>query len=319
VTASKKVLVATIIVAAGYGVAALVGRPDAIFPPPAALSRDGAPDRQPIVTAPADVPAAAADSDFMPGTARLVPDTSSDAVVPFAAPENDPQASQPTVDLDDAESVAAAPISGDLASTPARNPATIARSQPRAMLLDEAPRPIAAEPNLPSTLGRLQQVADVAHVQHTERSTAARNGFTRQTPAELPGDAITVHDKSFTPSPFPAAVDADEPRSHIVVDGDSLAKLAGRYLDDPRRADEIYQLNRHQLTNPELLPIGVELAIPSRTAADADDENLPQSMLPRTVASHRRATAGLVPVRPIPHASRVVPRAFLAPPRPINE
>ena len=51
------------------------------------------------------------------------------------------------------------------------------------------------------------------------------------------------------------------PRTHVIVDGDSLAKLAGRYLDDPHRSGEIYELNRGVLTDPELLPIGTELVI----------------------------------------------------------
>ena len=50
------------------------------------------------------------------------------------------------------------------------------------------------------------------------------------------------------------------------MDGDSLAKLAGRYLDDPRRSEEIFTLNRGVLSDPELLPIGAELKIPPRTA-----------------------------------------------------
>jgi hypothetical protein len=58
-------------------------------------------------------------------------------------------------------------------------------------------------------------------------------------------------------------------RTHIVVDGDSLAKLADRYLDDPQLANDIYELNRGVLTSPDLLPIGVELRIPERHMARA--------------------------------------------------
>ena len=61
-------------------------------------------------------------------------------------------------------------------------------------------------------------------------------------------------------------------RSHIIVDGDSLAKLANRYLGDPQRSGEIFAMNRAVLSSPELLPIGVELKIPEKTKASGHGE-----------------------------------------------
>ena len=49
---------------------------------------------------------------------------------------------------------------------------------------------------------------------------------------------------------------------HVIQNGDTLEKLAKRYLGDPSRALEIFDLNRDQLTNPHLLPIDVKLRIP---------------------------------------------------------
>lgn len=49
---------------------------------------------------------------------------------------------------------------------------------------------------------------------------------------------------------------------HIVANGDTLEKLAKRYLNDAGRAMEIFDMNRDQLNNPHLLPIGVELRVP---------------------------------------------------------
>lgn len=49
---------------------------------------------------------------------------------------------------------------------------------------------------------------------------------------------------------------------HVVANGDTLEKLAERYLNDAGRALEIFDLNRDQLSNPHLLPIGVELRVP---------------------------------------------------------
>ena len=53
-------------------------------------------------------------------------------------------------------------------------------------------------------------------------------------------------------------------RTHTVVDGDTLAALAERYLGSPGRASEIYNANRLLLPSPDVLPIGVELTIPPR-------------------------------------------------------
>jgi nucleoid-associated protein YgaU len=49
---------------------------------------------------------------------------------------------------------------------------------------------------------------------------------------------------------------------HEVQNSDTLEKLARRYLGDPARALEIFDLNRDKLKNPEILPIGAELRIP---------------------------------------------------------
>lgn len=51
-------------------------------------------------------------------------------------------------------------------------------------------------------------------------------------------------------------------RWHVVSDGDSLPRLAQRYLNDSSRSGEIFEENRNVLQDPEVLPIGVQLRIP---------------------------------------------------------
>jgi nucleoid-associated protein YgaU len=58
-------------------------------------------------------------------------------------------------------------------------------------------------------------------------------------------------------------------RIHVVHNGDTLERLADRYLSDGARALELFDLNRDVLENPHLLPIGVELRIPG--AASVED------------------------------------------------
>jgi phage tail protein X len=58
------------------------------------------------------------------------------------------------------------------------------------------------------------------------------------------------------------------PRTHTIVDGDSLAALAERYLGGKEAAAAIFAANRDVLTDPQILPIGAELKIPAK----AEDE-----------------------------------------------
>ncbi|MFO7906253.1 MAG: LysM peptidoglycan-binding domain-containing protein [Planctomycetota bacterium] len=55
-------------------------------------------------------------------------------------------------------------------------------------------------------------------------------------------------------------------RTHTIRDGDTLPLLAQRYLGDPQRGGEIMEANRSVLSDPEVLPIGVEIIIPSESA-----------------------------------------------------
>lgn len=52
-------------------------------------------------------------------------------------------------------------------------------------------------------------------------------------------------------------------RTHKLADGDTLMQLAQRYLGSPDRWRELFDFNRDVLSDPELLPIGAELRIPS--------------------------------------------------------
>jgi len=56
----------------------------------------------------------------------------------------------------------------------------------------------------------------------------------------------------------------DSPRTHKIVDGDTLEALAERYLGSAARSAEIYEANRDVLPSPQLLPIATQLKIPPR-------------------------------------------------------
>ncbi len=64
---------------------------------------------------------------------------------------------------------------------------------------------------------------------------------------------------------MPVAAMADRAaQTHRVADGDTLESLAERYLGTSARADEILAANRESLSDPKLLPIGIELKIPAK-------------------------------------------------------
>ena len=78
--------------------------------------------------------------------------------------------------------------------------------------------------------------------------------------------------------------------THKIVDGDTLADLAARYLGEADRYLEIYEANRDLLPSPEVLPIGAELQIPrARGVAPAFPSAMPrQSLVPVAPAQPRR-------------------------------
>lgn len=103
---------------------------------------------------------------------------------------------------------------------------------------------------------------------------------------------------------------ASKPIWHVVADGDSLAKLAERYLGDAHRARDIYEANREAITSPDLLPIGVELRIPQTTAAASQFDVYDSAGTASGYTPQRRLT----PLPDLPESTRLAPRARLQPP-----
>jgi hypothetical protein len=87
-------------------------------------------------------------------------------------------------------------------------------------------------------------------------------------------------------------------RTHRIVDGDTLSRLAARFLDDASRSDEIYAINEAQLPDPNILPIGVELKIPPREGSLASRTSPAIVSVPSSGKSRAK-------VDPLPAASEV--------------
>lgn len=98
-----------------------------------------------------------------------------------------------------------------------------------------------------------------------------RTGATEGAPltdGAAPSEGGSIQDNGTAPADDDTATGAvrDDEEStvilHTVRDGDTLARLAQRYLGSAARAGEILSANRAVLASPDPLPIGVELKIP---------------------------------------------------------
>lgn len=76
--------------------------------------------------------------------------------------------------------------------------------------------------------------------------------------------AVAAATPAAQPAPVPQAnpAVAPAPRQHVVVEGDTLAKIARQYYGDANRWDEILEANRDVIKNENVLPVGATLRIP---------------------------------------------------------
>lgn len=99
------------------------------------------------------------------------------------------------------------------------------------------------------------QAARLAQAQGTldQIAAAARLGTPAATIAS--GGAAPVQSSSPAPT-------AGQPRTHVVVDGDSLSRISMRYYGTPNRWQEIFNANRDVLQGSSTLRVGMQLRIP---------------------------------------------------------
>jgi len=336
-----KIFLATALIVVGFGVAKFLGQP---IPVPQALETRGLLAQTGI--APAEPAAPQADAPTAPASVRLLPESTIAAGDLTAA---NPLSSLPQPPLS-GSTLALAPagtnppnVSDARQSNYAPIPSArvFADVTPQARLRNEAPRPIGVDPHSPVAIRRTPQTVSepvdpykVSAPQNNASSwpapqllnaaysdagpappTAVATSYSAPPVANaLSAPTSTSEDSHFAPPPWPMAEADAAPRMHVIVDGDSLERLAGRYLDDPRRSKEIYELNHDVLTSPDLLPIGAELKIPERVATASWER---ESSRPRAAdlgTTREAANHNLVPIRPATSPQAIVPRAQLSRP-----
>lgn len=91
------------------------------------------------------------------------------------------------------------------------------------------------------------------------------------------------------PEPSPAAASGSPPafgpspvgpKTHKIVDGDSLPALAKRYLGSEAQANVLFEANRDVLRDPSVLPIGKTLCIPPPPPAGAPPPSTKRPLVP---------------------------------------
>jgi len=332
VTATRKLFIAALLLAGGFGAARLMGRPAAYWYVPQA---NGVAVANQDATLAGKPTFSAAPSPLAANGARLVPDFGTNN--PYQVRTDLAVPPVPATLPDGVNSGDAAAASPMLSTTNdyqlvRPNQKACPNFEPRAKLRDEAPRPLDIESRAPAIVyaqsALPSQGVEVASAPDA-RSASTDWRASGLRPAEFVQDsanAATInasyrqpfemsnHVSAIVPPPWPEPAEESAPRTHIVVDGDSLERLAGRYLDDASRGNEIYDANRELLASPDLLPIGAQLVIPKRSARAAFEGSSPQSALANDPSMRAASNRGMVPVRPIPSAVGLMPRAQLLPP-----
>jgi hypothetical protein len=154
-------------------------------------------------------------------------------------------------------------------------PATVATGPGLTAPVVDGPKVVAGQGGwgtAPTSVGEYPGVADSSMGRADARSAPTDpfrgRDLMPRLPAESPigpGVERARSDFGFPDDASPrAAPAADGSIQHRVADGDTLAKLAGRYLGNPARQLEIYELNRDVLPSPHALPIGTLLRMPRR-------------------------------------------------------
>lgn len=87
-------------------------------------------------------------------------------------------------------------------------------------------------------------------------------GSAHASPARPSANPAAQTAPSAPPAASPEASTPTEPRTHLVVAGDNLAKISRTYYGTANRWDEILEANRDVIQNENVLPLGATLRIP---------------------------------------------------------
>ena len=112
--------------------------------------------------------------------------------------------------------------------------------------------------------------------------------ITERTQAMRPNKPVATTPEQADPIPVPSAVRSESKaltQTHTIVNGDTLERIARRYLGDASLAEALYQMNRDRIADRNRLPLGKKILIPAR------------EQLPSRLAPAKPPTKDLVPLQ----------------------
>jgi|GEM_PF-6580041 len=320
----RKLLLATLVLATGGGSALVFLKPDAGQNLAGLFGSPQSPASDDTATAPSSD--AAPPTATAPAKATVVETPPIKAepakkIEPVAKPESAKAPSVPAADVHPLASAGLSPPPWAAGSFPAKpvfgspppegkttivvrvNPDAKVEAKPEGKPLDKTEGP--SEGALKGDLfNRLNGGPSTAHVDPPAAGNASRYPGSRV-------DATPVASAT-TPQGEPEIL------MHTVRDGDTLRRLAERYLGDQNRYLEIFDANRQLLKNPEVLPIGSRLSIALRPASsvpprDPIRASEEATSLPPVTAGIDPPRGGLKTLRPLRPMVPLPPDAFKRP------
>jgi len=87
-----------------------------------------------------------------------------------------------------------------------------------------------------------------------------QSGSTTSAPAPAKPDFSNVQSGAVSTAPA-------EAQTYKVVAGDNLSKIAKRFFGNANRWHEIFEANRDQISNPDMIRVGQVLKIPAAPAS----------------------------------------------------
>ncbi len=182
---------------------------------------------------------------------------------------------------------ATAPSVGSVSQRPVRTP---------------QPKPLTDPgPGAPPTTARLPQFVETAKPQAPPDASVPQlsTSFAGSLPHEArPVSPTPEFDHPDAPTKFFGGDAPGEQPTHKITDGDTLIRLAERYLGSGDRWRELYDYNRDVLSAPDLLPLGAELRIPPHVALQTSPA--PSSAAPvQNIAQDNPAGANGTPGPPL--------------------
>ncbi len=106
-----------------------------------------------------------------------------------------------------------------------------------------------------------------------ETARDLRAGMTLKLPADMVATASPSH-RSSTTTARRVSARSSEPKTYVVQKGDTLTRIAEQKLGDGSRWRELYKANRQKIKDPDNVPVGTKLLLPTAKSRSGSRDSL---------------------------------------------